>query len=174
MGNLFYFLMNFVLALFFLLVGIACLLVSFFPQMRIEILRLITDGTWIIFSAGAIFVLISCTIFFQLFLTSRRKSYVIRSGKNAVEVDQSLIEEYLNLYWRQVFPHHAIPTQVQIKKNQIYLTADLPFMPEEEQGTFLKQFEENISELFTRTLGYRNDFYLSINFQEKPKALPEK
>ncbi|MBS4168804.1 hypothetical protein [Parachlamydia sp. AcF125] len=174
MGNLFYFLMNFVLALFFLLVGIACLLISFFPKMRMEVLHFMTDGTWVIFSAGSIFALIGCAIFFQLFISSRRKTYVIRSGKNALEVEQTLIEEYLHLYWKQAFPHHTIPMYVQIKNNQIYLTADLPFMPEEEQGTFLKQFEENISELFTRTLGYRNDFYLTISFQDKCKAISEK
>lgn len=168
MGHFFYSLTNFILALFFLVFGIACILMAWFPGLRIELLRFLEEGSWLVFFAGVAFILIGAAILFNLFIHSRRKTYIVRSGKNAIEVDQTLIEETLDMYWKQLFPQYSIPSQVKIKNNQVYITADFPLIAEDDQSSFVKSIEESISSIFSRTLGYRNDFFLSASFQDLP------
>lgn len=168
MGHFFYSLTNFILALFFLSLGILCALIAWFPQMKNDILQLLDESSWLVFFAGLAFILIGGAILFNLFIHSRVRTYVIRSGKNAVEVDQALIEETLNLYWRQLFPRYSIPSQVKIQDNQVYITADFPLIAEEEQSSFIKSIEENVGSLLSRTLGYRNDFFLTASFHDLP------
>jgi len=171
LGNFFYSLTNFILALFFLLAGIGCVLVAWFPNLQLAIQRLIHEDFWMIFFSGVAFILIGLAIILNLSLQARRISYTVKSGKNSIEVDQLLIEESLNLYWKQLFPHYSIPTQIRIKNNQVHIKADFPLIAENEQSSFVKELEERISEFFTRTLGYRNDFFLSVSFQEMPHPL---
>lgn len=171
MGNFFYSLMNSILALFFVLTGIGCVLVAWFPNLQKALQRLIVEDFWMVFFSGVAFIVIGIVIIVNLSLQARRSSYMVRSGKNAIEVDQLLIEESLNLYWKQLFPQYSIPTQIRIKNNQVHIKADFPLIAESEQSSFVKHLEEQISEFLTRTLGYRNDFFLSVSFQDMPEHL---
>lgn len=110
-------------------------------------------------------VAIGVAIATTLVLSTKHKTYRVRGGNKGVLVDEVLIQQYLDTYWEKIFPKKEIPNRLYLKNNKIHVQADLPFVPLEDQRDLLKQFDQDLTEMFDKVLGYEQDFLLSISFQ---------
>lgn len=170
MKNFFYFSISFIIAIFFILLGIVGLLLPWSSEIRTNIVQFfLEDFLYItLFSLGL--VIAGIAIIINVLFSARKHYYEIKSGSNSFAIDEALFQDYLNTYWKQLFPKIEIPNRVVLKKNKIHVAADLPYVPLDQQKDLLKRIEKDLSDIFNRIFGYRNEYIISISFQEEPKS----
>ncbi len=175
MNTLFYSFISLLAALFFILLGIGTMSISLSPQFRTDLIQFILENSIAIFLFGFSFFIIGMAIVINITWGARKSYYQLSSGPRSVLVDEAVIQDYLDSYWKEVFPQSKIPSQLTLKKNKIYLTTDLPYIPYAEQKAVLERINHDLSEMFAKFLGYRQPFYLSASFQpENQKAVSHK
>ena len=170
MKNLLYSLISFVIALFFILGGIVCFLIPWSSGIRTELIQFILEDYIALSLFGLAFVIIGAAIAAYILLNSRRHYYTVRSTSHPIHVDESIIEFYINSYWKQLFPDREIPSRITLKQNKISLTADLPYMPAAQQKPLLNRIKNDLDDTFTKLLGHHPEFSLFISFQEAPES----
>ena len=168
MSNFFVFILSLVVGLFFIMLGIIGVMIPWDAGTRTAVVMFIFENSISIVLFGFAFIILGAVILVNLILGLRRRSYLLRSGKKPITLDESIIQDYINSYWRETFPAYEIPSRLTIKRNKIHVYADLPYVPRDQQRDFLENIRNELSDLFSRTLGYQQEFYLSISFQRNP------
>jgi len=166
-NHLLFSLFSLISAIFFLLLGIFAVMVPWVPALKVSIIRFLQENSIVISLFGFAFLIVGTAIVINIILGTKRRYYHVKSGQNAVSVDENLIKGYLETYFHDLFPGQEIPSHLVIKQNKIHVMADLPTIPMEEQKDILEKIEKDLGEVFTTVLGYRNEFYLNISFLEK-------
>lgn len=170
MGRLFYSLISLVIALFFLMLGIVSLMLPWSPSARTDLIQLILEESLVLSLFGAGLLIIGLSIAINIALNARHSYYHLRSGPRSVQVDESIIHDYLDDYWKKLFPHTQIPHRFTLKRNKIHVIADLPYIPKEEQKELLLQVQKELGQLLESFLGYRQPLRLSASFQSEPRG----
>ncbi len=164
MHNLFFSLISFIIAIFFVLLGIISVMIPWSEEVRYGLVRFILEDALAISLFGCAFIVVGLAIAVNILLNSRRKYYHLRSGCNAIGIDENVIQQYLTVYWQQLFPDHDIPYRLTIKHNKIHINVDLPHLPLQEQRQLLERIKQDLQQLFTGKLGYQEEFYLTASF----------
>lgn len=171
MSNLFYSLISFIIAVFFILLGVIGVMVPWSPGIRTDLIQFILDDSLAISLFGFASIVIGLAIVINILLNTKKRYYHIRSDSKAIDIDETVIQQYLATYWKQLFPGSDIPCRMILKNNKIHITVDFPHLPIAQQQLLLERIKEDLRTTFTKMLGYHNDFYLSASFQGKPKTL---
>lgn len=171
MFNFIYFFTWFVLAAFFLLLGIICLILPWSAAIRTDLIEFILENTTAIAIFGLGLFAIGCIILVSLFLRFKKRYYYINSANYAAAIDETVVQQYLHSYMKQLYPKHEIPTRLILKKDKIKIIADLPYTPVTQQQAIIDRMHHDLNDIFKRILGYSNDFLLSISFPKKQHAL---
>ncbi len=167
MNNIFYSLINLFIGIFFILLGIISAMLPWSTGIRTSLIQIILENSVVIFLFGFCFLVIGALIVVNILLNARRNYYHLRASACKVSIEETVIQDYLDNYWKQVFPQSKIASKLFLKKNKIYLTADLPYVPLTEQKIVLERIQTDLGELFLSYLGYRQPFYLSASFQSE-------
>jgi hypothetical protein len=165
MGHFFYLLNHSFIALFFILVGFFSLIMPVLPKMRAFVVQFIQEESELMLLLGVGLIVIGFSFLVSVFLRISRRYIHVSKDPNAVKVDKSIIHQYLNSYWENMFPKQEIPFRFIIKQEKIQIFADLPFMPSLEQKPFAERIQKELSDIFLRSLGYREALEVSIAFQ---------
>jgi predicted membrane protein len=164
--NLFFYkLITFIIALFFIVIGIFAILVQASSSIRSDVISFILDDTLFLALFGFISLLVGVAIVFYLLSSFRKRYHTVKSDAGAFYLDESLFQDYMENYWKQLFPNQNIPTHVNLKKNNVQITADLPFVPEAQQKELLSHIDRDLKEIFHEILGYKQNYVISISFQ---------
>lgn len=165
---------SFCIALFFVLFGFIGIILPWSSGMQTVAIDLITQQSLLIFIFGVSMLAIGVATALNILLGMRRQYFHLKVQNQPVSVDSTLIQNYLKIYLNELFPEKEIPFQVQVKKNKISVTIDLPYIQEEQQSALLDRIANELKELFSTFLGYKEHFYLSASFQPKngPEATP--
>ncbi len=169
MNRLFYSLISLIVALFFLMLGLMCVMLPWSPSAQTDLIFLILDYSVLIAWFGLSLILIGLSIIIPVTLNARHNYYHLRTGPRSVKIDESIIQSYLDSYWRQLFPHSEVPHRFTLKRNKIHLTADLPYIPADEQKELLLQIKEELEGMLRTFLGVQQPLSLSASFQPEPK-----
>lgn len=169
MNNLFYSLVSLAVAIFFIMLGIVSILLPWSPMVRSDLIQFILEESISIFLFGFIFIVVGLAIVVYIILGTKRTYYTLKGGTQSVLIDEGVVQDYLDSYWRELFPKAHVPSRLQIKKNRIHLSADLPYIPYSEQGQVLEKVKTDLTEIFGSFLGYKEPFYLSASFQSEQK-----
>lgn len=172
MHGFFYYLISFILAIFFIAVGIVSLALPWSISTQTALIHLILEDSVAISLFGFSLVVIGLIIIINIGINTRRRHYTIRSGSHAITVDEIVINQYLSAYWNQLFPDRDIPSTLSLKNNKIYITVDLPYLPMGEQKELLEKIRKDLSLTFAKVLDYREEFYIAATFEPKPKHHP--
>lgn len=159
-----YSLLSFIISLFFVAVGATALTIAFSTYARTETITFILENSNLIILFGLLFITIGIISFFYLVQSTKRKYYTVKSQKLEVDVSESVIHKYLKNYFRELYPYNDVPCQVELKRRRAEVTADLPFVPTNEQKDLLKKIEEDLTSIFRDQIGYRNELKVSISF----------
>ena len=173
MSHLFYSFISFVVALFFMLIGIVGLMIPWSINVRTLLTQFIFEDSLAISLFGFVFFLIGVAVAVNILFNASRRYYKINSKNVSTTVDEAVIQEYLNTYWKQIFPDNDIPCLLTIKENKIHIAVDLPYLPIQEQKPLLERIRKDLVGIFAKILGYSDEFYLSASFQSQPKAQKE-
>lgn len=170
MRNFFYSLISFVVAIFFILLGVIGFMIPWFPTVRTDVVLFLLEDSIAISLFGLSFVAIGVGIVFNILLSVKRNYYHFKVGSNPVAVDESILQKYLNTYWEDLFPENDIPNRLILKKNKIHVIADLPYMTRHQQEVVLERIKTDLRDIFGKLLGYHHQFHLSASFNEKRNA----
>ena len=151
------------------MLGLVAVLVPWSPEVRSDIIQFILEDSIAIFLFGFVFIVVGLAIVISIILGTRRSYYRLKGGLQSVMIDEKVIQDYLDTYWKELFPKATVPNRLQIKKNKIHLTADLPFVPQNEQKAVLERIRNDLTEIFNSFLGYQEPFYLAASFQPEHK-----
>lgn len=162
-----YFAFTFVIAVFLILLGLFAIFLPWFPALRNGIALFITENSFAIFFFGATLMLIGIATIAGIVYGSKRRYYSIKSGPHQITLTDSVFLDYLVSYWKNIFPKADVPCTVKIKNNQVHVTADLPYIPLEKQKGLIEQMQRDVTEIFTRYLGYRAEYCFSVSFLDE-------
>lgn len=171
MANFFYSLIRFFVAVFFILLGIIGMVIPWSETIRTALIQFVFENAVLISVFGFGCLLIGVILVTNIILNSRRRYYYVRSDHYAVSVNKLAVEQYVNTYWEQLFPNREIPSRITLKRNRIHITADLPYLPIEEQPQLVERIKDELDTHFKRWLGPKSQFNLRISFQKKPKEV---
>lgn len=167
---------SFITGSFFFFIGIISLFLLWSPLFQKTAAEFILENPLILSLFGLGFALMGLSIIIYAFLSTRRRTLLIRTGNLAVTVDENVVRQTLESYWLEQFPESLVSFNLTIKKHAIQIQADLPFLPLEKQKIFLDQVKEDFTQLFGRQIGYPYDVQLIANFktqQNKHPSLPD-
>ena len=167
MGHFFYSLLSFVIALFFLMIGVVVALIPLSSEIRTDIVSFILEDSTILLIFGVPCLLIGIGILFNAILGLKRHSYYIKSKNLLVRIDEGVVQDYLDTYWKQLFPNQEVANKVSIRRSKVYIVADLPYMPVPDQKATLERIQNDLDDVFSQTLGYHKEYFLDISFKPK-------
>lgn len=168
MVHFLYSLITFFVALFFIALGVFGILVQSSDIIRSEVIGFIIEDTLFLSLFGFISIVVGIAIIFYLVSTFKKRYFKIKSkSNNAYFLDENIFQDCLKDYWKRLFPKQEIPNQVIIKKNKIQVIADLPYVPVEQQKELVTQIDRDLKDLFTKLLGYYQDYTISISFKSE-------
>jgi hypothetical protein len=154
------------IALFFILLGIISVLIPWFPPIRTHIILFVLENTIALSLFGLVSIIVGGAILANVLLSAKHRHYRIRCGTNSVIVDETVIQQYLDRYWRDLFPGSEVPNKVMLKNNRIHVFANFPTLPLSDQKILLQRIEKDLTQAFDQMLGYHKEFYLSASFRE--------
>ena len=155
-----------VTAFFFLLLGLMSVLIAMIPGMRLAITQFIMADTFFLPFFGLTLTSMGGGLLIRVFHQLQRQTYQIKGGSYLTEVDAEVIQSYINEYWKELLPNHEISSHISIKENRVIIEADFPFMDSLEQKQILESVQKDLDENLNRFLGYRDEYLLTINFQQ--------
>lgn len=169
----FYSLITFIIGLFFVMVGLLGFSIQASTSIRTEVVSFIFEDTVFISLFGILSLLMGIAIIFSFITSFKKRSFKIKSkNNNTFALDESLFQDYIKNYWRQLFPKHDIPSQVTLKKNKVLISADLPYVPDSQQKALLGRIDRDLKDLLTRVIGYPREYVVSISFQSEVNEQP--
>lgn len=163
--NIFYYFISFVLAAFLLLLGVIAIIFPWSAAIRTDLVTLILENSLAISLFGFGFLIIGVFMLISLWLSLKKKYYYIRVDSQAIAVDESIIQYYLEEYWKQLYPAREIPSRLIVKRNKIKIIADLPYAPPEERKASIARIQNDLRDLLQRILGYSHNFVISLSFK---------
>lgn len=165
MTNFLYSLISLFIALFFILLGIIGIILPWSSSMQSLAVSLILENSLLIFLFGLSFLAIGIATVVNILLNARRRYYHFKVSGQTVSVDTTLIQSYLQKYFKELFPNIDVPFQLEVKKNKLFITADLPYVAKNDQDALLERMRTELRELLSDFLGYKHQFHLSASFQ---------
>jgi hypothetical protein len=154
-------------ALFFILCGLMVLVLPWSNRAFEMAVEAIHAYRWLFTFFGIGLLLVGIALIGQIYLGNQRKYLSIKTGDNPVDASDAVIQDALKSYWENLFPEQDIPCKVDIKKNRIFLSVDLPYYPKEKQSDFLKKVERDLSILLKEMFAYTKSLHLKISFDRE-------
>lgn len=140
------------------------MLIPWADQIRYSVIHFISENPIALFFFGLSIALIGIALIATIVFNSQRRYYHIQSGSHPITLSETVVSDYLNSYWKKLFPNQETPCRVLIRKKKIQVTADLPFVPILEQKSLLEKIEKDLLSTFRDVLGYREELDVSISF----------
>jgi hypothetical protein len=151
----------FVVALF--LLGGLFLGLSHVPQFRDRIAQFFLSDSESLMSIGYAILGVATLLFSGFYAMHRGSYFQVEMGSSRLDVDPSVIQNYVQSYWNDIFPEQQLETQILLRRNKkIEILAEMPPMADEELTELLTQIETELSCLLEHILGYRSDFLITV------------
>jgi len=145
---------------FLMIVALFCLGALFFGLHFLPSARFALSD-WILYSSsdflfiGGLIVGIALALTLSLWAIHRRKFVRIEMEKHPVSLDQQLIKQTVEQFWKEAFPEEKLPSDVYVSKQKIEVISTLPKVE-------LEEIEGRLGQLLKQQLGYGEKFYLSV------------
>lgn len=165
-GRFFYLTFSFIFGAFFLIIGLFGIVLPWSTYLQKATTNLVLNHTLILSLFGLGFALAGISIFVYAIINAGKKFVYIRTGSRSVQLDEALIEQCLQQYWKKQFPGKQIPFYTTIRKQTIQIVADLPALPEADQDAILERVKKDFAELFGEMLGYPNEVHFIAHFKQ--------
>jgi hypothetical protein len=171
MQTIFSSIITFAIGLFFALIGLVTLLTAWFPAIRDSLFHFVSHYGILLSILGGGFLFVGISIIVYALLFAKRRYFYIRSGSRAVSISEDVAKEYITKYFQKLFGKIEVPCNLAVKRGKLLFSANLPFIPEDEQHPLTQKINSELSDLLSYKLGYKADYNLSISFEGQPKNI---
>lgn len=162
-----------ILAAFFVLLGLISLIFPWSASIRTQVVGFLLSNSLILTLIGLSFLMIGLGVILQMLNGLKRRYVVLKEKGPKTEISEEVFEDYIKLYFNELFPKTNVPLRVQLKKKKAKVIADLPYIHEEEQEPLLNRIEDDLTDIFRELIGWRHDLLLAISFAPRPKITHE-
>lgn len=162
--NFFYFFISFIIGLFFLTLGVIAIVLPWSPSFRTEMISFILENSIAISLFGYGFFIIGVAIILNVYLNSRKHYYYLHTPSSDVVVDERVISQHVDSYFKGLFPGKQVHTRVFITRNKVKVLAELPPTPKPEQERLKIKIPEDMNEILTQLLGRPPVCSVSLTF----------
>lgn len=145
------------------------LLTVWFPAIRAGLSNFFSNYGILLTIFGTAFLFMGISIITYALIFAKRRYFYIRSGPLEVAISDDIGKEYISKYFQKLFGKPDIPCNFTVKRGKILISANLPYIPEEEQHSLTQKINSEISDLLSYKLGYKAPYHLSISFEGQPK-----
>lgn len=167
MTNLFNSLISLVICIFFLFLGIIAVMLPWWTPVRQGLAQFILDNPLALFFFGLAFLIVGGGIAAHIIVNSRRKYYTLHGKNLTVSVDENLIQNYLNVYWKELFPSYDVPSRLTLKPHKIEIFTEFPYVPEEEHQALLTRIHRDLENMFSSLIEFDGEITLTASFENK-------
>lgn len=158
-------LINLLFALLLIALGALFIALPNTPDLRQNLFSLIEADRLILQSLGLSVVLLGAILIVSCFLVGKRKHYLVVMGRHGhVKIDETILQQYVENYFKQLFPGFTPHIEANILRGKIRIFADLPEVHYGEQRELLEKIEIELHTLFQKKFGYSALFHLNISF----------
>ncbi|MBY0528605.1 MAG: hypothetical protein K2P51_00250 [Rhabdochlamydiaceae bacterium] len=138
------------------------------PHFRNEIAQFFLSDTTRLMSIGYVILGVAALLFFGFYAMNRSSFFQVEMHSGRFDVDPSVIQNYVQCYWNDIFPDYRLDTQIVIRRGKkIEILAEMPEMADEELTELLTQIENELSCLLEHSLGYRSEFLVTVTHTSK-------
>lgn len=163
-GNLLFSAVHLFVVLFIVGVGVFFLLLPNSIAFRLTLEQLLVSDTSLFAKIGIGITCFGVLLLVGFYILNKKNYLTFKINGSRILIDEAIIQDYLKQYWREVFPHHDIYSEVVFHFPQkLEIVAQLPKMNEEEKTHLLLRMQNELSVLLARKLGYEKEFFLTIN-----------
>ena len=156
---------KFILGALLFSAGISALILPRSVYFQTVWIRFITENAKLLTVFGSGLILLGIFLIVRAYRMAGAHTIEILINGRSVLLEENLVRQYLERYWKEHFPDDQIPMRLKIKKNAIRISARLPFMPSSEQQPFLDQVQTDLQDIFSRLLGYNGEIRLIAEFR---------
>lgn len=164
------FAVNFLLGLFFIVVGIAGLILPWSSTLQNALIELISYESSLLAILGFAFLCIGIALLAYVSMQKRGNRIFLRLKPHPIEVDQNLIVGALDVYWKEVLQGQSVFTQVIPGKKSLLIKAEMPPMNELQQEELLKKIQPELENLLHETIGIPHDIKVELHFRSVHKS----
>lgn len=162
-GNLLFSIVHLMISLFVLFFGALLVGLYYAEGLRAFLANLLYDKPLIFFSIGCFLVFFGVIMLIGFYFMNRRKYYQLKMETSKTSIDQSIIKEYVETYWKEVFPNYRGHIEVVIHpKQKLELITEMPARAGDDE-TLLARIQNELGVLLARKLGYEKEFILTIS-----------
>ncbi len=158
---------NCLLALLFLLGGLALLVFWLSESFQSWVLQVALQKGWVLGVGALLLFAISGLLLLVVWNQIGQRYFCKSAGTGITSVNRSIFERYLAAYWRKTYPHNAIEHELTLKPQQVMIRAKLPSILPEEQQLVLEHMREEIQQLFFQFVGFEGKVVLHAEFEKK-------
>src|SRR5687768_7062474 len=109
---------NIVLALFFIVLGLLGIILPWSPTICTEVVDFLLSNTITLSIFGFAFLVIGITVLVQIIQRRKRRYFTRHQKALEIDVSEKVINDYLSVYFRDLFPLTEVPCQVILKKKK--------------------------------------------------------
>lgn len=166
LANLLYDLMKGAIALFFMLLGIAVIILSWSASLYGQIEPFLQNNAIPLTLFGIALVVLGIGMLVLWYFNVRQRYYYLHLTPYT-QVDRQVIRDTIETYWKQRFPEKNVSMRLNMKTKGIRLIAELPPCPIEHQRQTLEEIQQDLDHLFHQVLGYPHDVSVSLSFDQE-------
>ena len=167
MYNLFSRTAKIVTGILFILAGTVAILIPWLPTIRTEIVLFILEKSMILFVMGVALLIIGLAMIAYVRLSTGQRSFFVRNTPHPIEVELDVVRNFLNTYFKEMFPGMEIPHEVVLHRNRVSLYVDFPYIIKEEQGPLTDRLFEELSIALDEKIGYTQALELSVSYNNR-------
>lgn len=151
------------IGVFFCIGGLMSMILPWSSHLQAAITQLILENSWTLTIFGAFCILAGISIVIYALRQTRDRYVEIQTGNLSITLDEKIIHQYLEAYWKKRFPSAKIPFTLNLRRRSLEIIVDFPDIPHLEQKRLLEQVKDDFNDLFGRVLGYPYDVHLIAN-----------
>lgn len=161
--NLVFSAVQFIFVVVLFLIGGLFLGLEHAPQFRAAIAQFFIENSGNLSAIGYGTIAFAFLLLCGFFAMNRGSYYQIEMQRHRAQVEPHVVREYVQSYWREIFPGQNPQTDVVFHgKRKIEILAQVPDISEDDLNSLLPQIEEELGLLLSHAFGYRREFLLTI------------
>lgn len=165
LGNLLFSAIHLFVVFFIFILGVMSLLVPFSPGLRFSMTYLLAEQSSIFLWIGSFSVSLGTLFFIGLWRLNKKRYLQIKMQHNQTIIEEAIIKEYVQSYWKEMFPSIEPAFDIVIHPHQKLelITQNFPSLEEEQKESLFERVQSELGVLLARHLGYEKDFFLTIS-----------
>ena len=163
-GNILFSAVHFFVIFIILSLGGFLLVLPYAESFRYHLIHYIYERPDLFKLLGGVIMGSGFLLFLGFYFLNRRRFLTIKMGPASTLIDEKVVQDYVQEYWKEKYPAQEAPLDVIVQKGGILeIIIPKPRDWEGEIGESLLRLQDDLGDRLARCLGYDREFYLTLS-----------